>query len=272
MNTETMVRHFDKMGARLRIKRGVDRPRRSGSAPQPEPVVVDVRRDRDGEYFQIDVEPGAVELHVEDVRPKDRHLLLLARLTREGRKDKFLCGHDERAWFVAAVPSERGVSSVHTAMEALKPPAVRWVQDAIRLRQRDRRRRRNAAFVRQGEWFFIPVPDYQPIGAVHRNEPLRRGAGNPHMCANLTREGGDTVYVHRNYSNGLSEHQRAKLFRENPHARTWKWRVMTRAARVYVKGAVRHVDHATISLPCWHFVAMNTETDAPAMRHVAFLD
>jgi len=37
---------------------------------------------------------------------------------------KFLCGHDERHWFVAAVPG-RGVSNVRTAMEALKPAAVR---------------------------------------------------------------------------------------------------------------------------------------------------
>ena len=268
MNTEIMRRHFAKMGARLKIKHGVERSRFA----RPRAVAVDVRRDRDGEYFQIDVEPGAVELHVEDVRSKDRHLLLLARLKNEGRKDKFLCGHDERAWFVAAVPSERGVSNVPTAMEALKPPAVRWVQDAIRLRQRDRNRRRNDAFIRQGEWFFIPVPGFEPAGAVHRNEPLQRGAGNPHMCAYLCRTGGETVYVHRRVPNGLSATERMKLFRQNPDARSWQWRVMTRDARVFAKGAVRHVDHATISLPFWHLVAMNTETDAPAMWHVAFLD
>ncbi|MCA9252243.1 MAG: hypothetical protein KDA54_14050 [Phycisphaerales bacterium] len=90
MNTEIMRRHFEKMGARLKIKRGVEQPRFAS----PRSIAVDIRRDRDGEYFQINVEPGAVELHVEDVRPKDRHLLLLARLTKEDRKDKFLCGHD----------------------------------------------------------------------------------------------------------------------------------------------------------------------------------
>lgn len=272
MNTEIMRRHFEKMGARLRIERGIERPRFGGSALSPGPVVIDVLRDQDGEYFQINVEPGAVELHVEDVRAKDRHLLLLARLTREDRKDKFLCGHDERAWFVAAVPSKRGVSSVSTAMEALKPPVVRRVQDAIQLRQRDRNRRRNEAFIRQGEWFFIPVPGFEPRGAVHRNEPLQRGAGNPHMCAYLCRAGGETVYVHDRAPNGLTEAERMKLFRRNPDARNLQWRLMTRGARVYAKGAVRHADHATISLPCWHLVVLNTETDAPAMRHVAFLD
>ena len=47
-------------------------------------------------------------VEVLDVQPADRHLLLLV---REGglRSHKFLCGHDERHWFVAAVPeSEPG--------------------------------------------------------------------------------------------------------------------------------------------------------------------
>ena len=38
-------------------------------------------------------------------------------------KNKFLCGHDERHWFVAAVPG-RSVATVRSAMEALKPPGI----------------------------------------------------------------------------------------------------------------------------------------------------
>ena len=45
-----------------------------------------------------------------------------------------------------------------------------------------------------------------------------------------------------------------------------------RDARVYVTGAIRHKDHATVWLTDWHEVVMNTETQAKAMRHVAFLD
>jgi len=47
---------------------------------------------------------------------------------------------------------------------------------------------------------------------------------------------------------------------------------MVRNARVYVKGAIRHPDHATIHLPYWHQVVMNTETQSRAMAEVAFLD
>ena len=43
-------------------------------------------------------------------------------------------------------------------------------------------------------------------------------------------------------------------------------------AVVYVRGRIRHPDHQTICLPCWYRVMPNTETEAPAMRHVAFLD
>ena len=42
--------------------------------------------------------------------------------------------------------------------------------------------------------------------------------------------------------------------------------------RVYARGAVRHSDHATITLPFWHRVLMNTETQSEAMARVAFLD
>lgn len=47
---------------------------------------------------------------------------------------------------------------------------------------------------------------------------------------------------------------------------------MRRDAAVYVKGRVSHADHATITLDGWHQVVMNTENEAAAMRHVAFLD
>ncbi len=47
---------------------------------------------------------------------------------------------------------------------------------------------------------------------------------------------------------------------------------MTRDPELYAKGAVRHPDHATITLRDWHRVLVNTERGARAMRHVAFLD
>ena len=50
------------------------------------------------------------------------------------------------------------------------------------------------------------------------------------------------------------------------------FRSVARIAEVFAKGAVRHPDHATIVLRDWHRVLMNTEHQAAAMQHVAFLD
>jgi len=69
---------------------------------------IDIRRDARGPFFELRVpEPltAGFDAAVLNVSPEDRHLLLLFRREDgEGRKDRFLCGHDEREWFVAAVP------------------------------------------------------------------------------------------------------------------------------------------------------------------------
>jgi hypothetical protein len=72
---------------------------------------------------------------------------------REGKdKSKFLCGHDERHWFVAGIPETAPVGTVRQAKEALKPAEVLSAQAGKRLRAKARNRRKNASFVRQGEW------------------------------------------------------------------------------------------------------------------------
>ena len=88
----------------------------------------------------------------------------------------------------------------------------------------------------------------------------------------LTRSGGEKVYVCDRHRSVILQEPYRRLLRQNPKARTWGWRVMRRNAGVYVAGRIRHPDHKTIELEVWHEVAMNTESRAPAMRHVAFLD
>ena len=58
----------------------------------------------------------------------------------------------------------------------------------------------------------------------------------------------------------------------SPKANGWGWRTMRRNPGVYVKGRIRHADHATITLHGWHQVLMNTEGESKAMRNVASLD
>jgi hypothetical protein len=265
MDAVILTRKFNSLGARLRLGR-LDRG----------DVRLDIGHDDAGEYFDLRVNDRWVDaLEVIDAKPRERHLLLMAK-TREtsGResKEKFLCGYDERHWFVAAVPNG-GASTVRSAMEALKPAPVRQAQTRKRVRFSKRNRRKNDAFVRQGEWFFVPAPELvvDPKLVLH-GEPIQRGRGKPHRCEFLYRTGGEPVYVSNKYPRALTPSQYADLLKRKPHVRDFGWRLMRRSAVAYVKGRISHPDHKTVLLRCWHRVEMNTEFQAPAMRHLAFLD
>ncbi|MBA4029416.1 MAG: hypothetical protein C0478_00605 [Planctomyces sp.] len=268
MNVDILQRQFTRIGARAQVRW------LNGDGVQSRgPVALDITRDQFGEMFDIRLSkdtPADIEvLHVE---PRQRHLLLMSRSDND-EKHKFLCGHDERHWFVAAVPENRAVSTVRTAMEALKPTEVVGRQYRAHVRRKNWNRRRNAAFIRQGEWFFVPEPRLiVNEKLVLTNEPLRRGGGKPHLVEFLYRSGGDVVYVCPQKPNGLTSSQFNTLVSRKPEARHWPWSTMRRNPSVHVKGRVRHADHATIVLHDWHRVLMNTETQAAAMRHVAFLD
>jgi hypothetical protein len=266
MDPQMLERHFAKIGARAKLRTD---PRRS----REESMAIDVRADRAGEYFDLLVGPrSTAELAVIDMHPQLRHLVLMSR--DDDGKHKFLCGHDERHWFVAAVPESRAVSTVATAIEALKPDGVRWRERRLPLKPRNRYRRRNPVFVRQGEWFFVPMgPRFRVnAGLILQNEPLRRAGGKPHMVEELTRDGGEAVYVCAEYPNGLTPRQYQVLLSRKPTLRGLGWIVQRRNPLVFVRGKVRHADHKTIVLHGWHQVLMNTENQSAAMRHVAFID
>ena len=267
VSANALERPFAKMGARVKF----GQPETWRESAVPRPVALDVRRDRDGEYFLVR-KLDEVSVEVLDVQPQDRHLVLLARVPhRLGHvvKSRFLLGHDERHWFVAAIPEESPVSTVSAAKQALKPESV--VQQEQNLRCKLRNRRITKARVRQGEWFFVPkeLAHVDPV-RIFKNEPLRRGRGKPHVCQELYREGGEMVYVNRQYPNGLTQAQFARLSEKARNKPGWSR--MVRNPRAFVRGTVRHSDHKTIFLDGWHEVFMNTETRAAAMRNVAFLD
>jgi len=275
MNVESLKATLAAMGARLNV-------RRNGAALWPRfgtrasGFRIDVQRDRQGEVFDISVAHDPSEtfnVSVLQVRPEDRHLLLLVRQKdgRGHRDDRFLCGHDERHWFIATVPG--AVSTVAQAMEALKPKEVAAAQELLHVRTKDRNRRKNGAFLRQGEWFFVPAPALQADEhLILLKEPIRRGSGKPHVVEQLYRCGGETVYVSRKHPNGLTTQQYRELLQREPEQANQRWQVMTRNAEVYAKGKVRHPDHATIELCGWHRVLPNTESQARLSVNMAFLD
>lgn len=136
-----------------------------------------------------------------------------------------------------------------------------------------RNRRHNRAFIRQGEWFFIPQPDLVVDSKlVLQGEPLARGRGKPHMAEFAYRTGGETVYVSSDCPQGVTEAEYKALLTRKPSAKRLQWRTMRRNAAVYVCGKVRHPDHKTVKLSGWHQVLPNTESQAASMRHLTFLD
>jgi len=273
MNASQIESKFAEMGARLKVREIPARLSRWNSNRAD--YAVDIQRDREGEFFELRVPVHLrddLDVSVMQSEPKQRHLLLFVRNNGdEPHIDRFLCGHDEREWFVAAVPG--GASSVRQAMDALQPAGVRDALARNHVSSRKRYGRKNRAFRRQGEWFFVPEPSFvADEKLVLRNERLRRGAGKPHIVEQLFRTGGETVHVCGKHPNGLLPKEYRELLLANPKAANWGWTVMRRNPGVYARGSVRHSDHATITLPFWHRVLMNTETETRTMANVAFLD
>ena len=276
---------FEDLAVRKRFKRSLDffydKPNRFASKPKlPDNVTIDVKKKGKEEVFIIDAfDNKHLDLQILDVRPDVKHLLLMVKDTRpehlvDNKIAKFLCGHDERHWFVAAIPEVAHAKNVIDAMDALKPEVVSYSQRAAKVRTKHKNKRKNKGYIRQGEWFFVPTDDVKlDTLSIHKNEPISRGGGaKPHYCQELCRRGGVTVYIHRSHApNGFTQSEFDKHIKENPKHRNL-WNKMTRDAEVFVRGYVKHPDHATITLSGWHKVLMNLENKAKAMERVVFLD
>lgn len=259
------------MGARFKLTREAKFPR-----ARLQDYAMDIAHDARGTFFALRVPEmldPSIDVTVMQSEKHDRHLLLLVRKD-EGMKtvkDRFLCGHDERHWFVAAVPG--GASTVSQAKEALKPDPVRQAQAQSGLNNTQRNTRKKRAFRRQGEWFFVEEPGLVvDPKLILRNEPLSRGGGSkPHLVAEIFRTGGETIYVHQRYPTGVTAEEQKRIL-DRGETRSAEWRMMKRNAGVYARGTVRHADHETVTLHSWLNVFMNTESRSRTMANLAFLD
>jgi len=236
---------------------------------------IDVVSDKKGSFFSFGVIDESIfdGFTVLDINPKDRHLLLMKKrpvLSRDGKnvvdvlKDRLLLGHDERDWFCAAVPGN--VSTVQQAKDSLRPDvATKSIKKRGKLKNRNKRR--NKGFIRQGEWFFIPVDLDIDDSIIHTNEPIvRQGGGKPHIVEEIVRSGGKSVYV--NGDRKITTIEYDKL----PTSSKFMWSQRVEDAKVYGRGAVRHPDHKTIMLNKWHEIVPNTEDKTTIRSNLSFLD
>jgi hypothetical protein len=119
----------------------------------------------------------------------------IVRRWTSAERRRYLCGLDERHYFVAQV---RGGSTVRDAHRELKPDVVR-----------DAERSHAGRTLRQGEWFFVPLTPAEKfqLAGLLRESPwaLRRreslgGNGRPHIADEVVMD------VHRVYARGVVRH------------------------------------------------------------------
>jgi len=279
MNIALLTKKFSDIGARIKINDPKSRNRRNSGS-----FLIDVQKDSEGEYFDIRIQEE-IEALILDAQKKDRHLLLMARIP-DNPKAKFLCGHDERHWFSAAIPESRPATTVIQAKQALKPVELidLEVKGGIKVKNAQKRRRKLASgikIVRQGEFNFVPDPKHIPPkdAIIFRNEPMRGGGTNFHWAEFLYRTGGTVVYTRigprlllakeKKLPSLLSLSEYNNLTREDKT----RYRSMVRDATVYVKGRISHKEHATVHLGgIWHKVLINTEAQSKARANSVFLD
>jgi hypothetical protein len=157
-----------------------------------------------------------------------------------GEKRHFLMGVDERQLFVAQLT--RGCSTVRDAHASLKTNTVSIAEG------------QGIKATRQGEWFMlestpeelfeieaglrkklitvernVPIGPFTVMGGV-RGPRVRQGQGNPHTA--------DELIV---------------LPNAGPRGRD-----------IFIRGRVRHVDHATVKFASWVKVIRNSEANAAA--------
>lgn len=262
IGAEAVMEHEDLPNSRI-----LNRP----AAVVVNPLTIDVRTRGGVERFELKTfGSDEIDISILDVQPQKRHLLMMLK-GANGRKDKFLCGHDETHWFVSGM-TKSNVSTVAQAIESLKPDEVRKHQVGIKAHKKadtHKNRSRIGKIIRQGEWYFIPTPN-APVDErlILRNEKLQRNArSKPHIVQELYRSGGSTVYVYLGQQLTAAQHSRLSAEEKKK-----PWRPMRANAVMYGRGTVKHPDHSTVHLPCWCKIELNAEAGAAGAMGIRYLD
>lgn len=264
MERSNLKKMFDKIGARITIRKGISNISRA--------VSMNISNDKKGEHFTFTINPNIKEsdimIQILDIDENLRQMLLFLHFPRiefdrygklmknkpgdEYEKSRLLVGHDEMHWFVAGVTNS---ITIKQAFERLRPSAVKLSMEKFKVKDKYWRKRKNKGFIRQGEWFFVPVhfiENNQTI--IHKNEPIRRpNGGKPHFVEELIRFGGDIVYVKGN--NIITE----KRYKELDNSEKYGYTLQVRGAKVLGRGKIKHPDHHTVELKSWHEIYLSTE-------------
>ena len=174
-----------------------------------------------------------------------------------GDKRHMLMGLDERQLFIAQLP--RGVSTVREAHTILKSAPVTLAEG------------QGIACVRQGEWFFLAANEYE-VASIE--DGLARNT--------LILERAVPIGPFTDGSWGRTRSRNVRQFRGNPHTADElvilpgipfsRDGLPVRFREVFIRGRVRHVDHATVSFPNWRKVIRNAEANFGQAAGVGWVD
>jgi hypothetical protein len=160
--------------------------------------------------------------------------------TTSGRVRRFLCGMDEQHLFIAMVPD--AVTTVRAAHASLRDSRVDELEVKAPL-----------PTIRQGEWFFVAIPDAEQDiveGLARRRLPVHRNVGIAE-AAKIRRLGRQHV---------------ADEVLIVPSMKT------IQDVAIYVRGAVRHPDHRTIVLRAWRRTIVNRESIEQPIEGIDWID
>jgi len=267
MNRDSVKEMFNKIGARVTIRKGVSNRVVNG-------LRINVAEDSKGEHFTMTIHPSIEEsdvtIHLLDYDKHLRQMLLFVKfpnivsngwlkpVTIDRKKPfdtaRLLVGHDEMHWFVAGVTRSM---TVKQAFESLRPDAVTVAMKKSGEKDKNWRKRKNKGFIRQGEWFFVPVHFVEGSQTIiHKNEPISRPTGGkPHFVEEIVRFGGENVYVNLKDQTILSPDQ----FKKIPTKERIFYGQRVMGATVLGRGKVKHPDHHTVELKSWHEIHLSRE-------------
>jgi hypothetical protein len=248
----SIITQFEKIGAKLKVE--VVNP---ATLRMPGNVFdINVKKDDKEEYYAIRMH-DIVKLNIVNVDKLRKHLVLHVKGENKA-KESFLCGYDEKGWFVV----NTNAPTVKAAFESLKPKEVIQSLTDNKVSKNKRNKRKNQGFKRQGEWFFVPEPNLILLnsGAILKNEPLGTDIRRAHICQFAVRRNAITVYVNSDYPNGLTEEEHKDLINKNPN-KNYRFDVRNITNEFYVSGTVKHPDHKKIKLNGWYRVYHNIQVD-----------
>jgi len=177
----------------------------------------------------------------------------------EARKRHYLMGMDERHLFIAELP--RPATTVAAAHAALRPNEAGSTTA------------HSGKVVRQGEWFFL-LPS--PAESVLLEEGIRtnRVVAWRKTAIGPVFDGSPSEHA----LTAMSGNARVRQRQGNPHVADevviLSGTIPAEGRRVFVRGAIRHPEHKTVTVDGWRKVLRNAEpiSNDQRQRRVAWVD